>query len=190
MSIHKIIKYTLFIVMLLTIVALLQNRVGDSDLLILAISPVISFFRYGAEVFALAEISRYTTEGISYWNFLFGWPVVKIGTLLGDQGSIYYLNDFRTEFFDVGRLGYSNVVHPFPAMLYASGGLLGYIVGVALLMSILIFLLVYALPVGYLFFYIFIYRGFFGIPNLAWHDILVLIIAFLYLNRFNIFHYR
>ena len=176
----------LFLVMIY-VIATAQGRVNvDSSIIELLISPVLSFVRYNAESFALANISHEIVGHVSYWNFFFGFPVIKLNEILQIGDAVWLYNDFRTEFFDIEVLGYSNVVHPFPAMLNATGGLSGLVVGVIFWLLIFIFLNAKNSAIGFLIYFLVFYRGVFGIPHFAWHDpfVIGILIYFLTSRKF------
>ncbi len=112
--------------------------------------------------------------------------MIKLFTLLGDHGSMYFYDIFRTEFFPVdigGASEYSNVLHSFPSLLLATGGLPGFFIGLSVWLSLTFVAFKYSPPLGLILFYLIFFRGLFGYNLMGWHYFIAILMVVLLTKR-------
>lgn len=184
-SVSRFLIFPFLVFTLASIVGIFQGRFELDNILIVLYAPINGFFRYSAESFAMPEAAYPVASGFPFEAVLFGWPIIKLQTYFGDPLATYFLYDFRTQFFPVeldGQAFMSNVVHSIPSLLYASGGISGFLVAFFIYLALFVAVFQINPVVAFVYYYYFFYRGAFAYDLLSWIPLFSLIIIAIILN--------
>jgi hypothetical protein len=174
------------LIIFMSAVGLAQGRFDPESIMQILLAPISSLSRYYAEAFALPYSITEVARIIPSSAVIFGFPMIKLYTLLGDEGSMYFYDVFRTEFFPVyigGESEYSNVIHSFPSLLLATGGVPAFFIGFVIWLSCTFAAFKYSPPIGLILFYLIFFRGLFGYNLMGWHYFFAIMIMLLITTR-------